>query len=124
MGFESAIFICELIFLIGWSFGYFFQCFELFEKKHGNGYSLNFQWVNTFGHVFFLTYSISDMFINKVFIESSMDFIYSLVTGIMTVVLLSQTYYYPHPENFTSLATVLHILIVCICRCIFYAINK
>ena len=113
----------EAAFVLCMSISYLSQVVEICRKKHGNGYSLNFQWLNTFGHLFYFIYSSYDLKHNKVFVEALFDWIYAFVTLSLNIILISLTYNYPHSENQSSLVVFGFILVVLVVPVVFQVVN-
>lgn len=115
------IWILEISYTIVWSVSFYFQAWTTYKCQRGDGYSLDFQYLNILGFGYYAGYNIYDFFHNDTAAEGIMDMIFSIHAFLISLFLLGQTYYYPRSLNKINVSAVGTIVIVLI-AVVFYAL--
>lgn len=90
--------ICEGVFIVMWSIGFYTQLFETHKTKTGDGFSLNYQFLFLVSTIYFTTNNIYLCF--KTFDAITfIDALYGVHAVIIGSVLFFMTIYYPRKHN-------------------------
>jgi uncharacterized protein with PQ loop repeat len=121
---DIVIWILEITYTIVWSVSFYCQVYTTWKSKRGDGYSLDFQFLNIIGFGYYSGYNIYDYLHNNTKAEGIMDMVFSIHAFLISVVLVFQTYYYPRKVNKISWSAVTTIVVVLISFAVYMILNK
>ena len=121
---EIIIWILEILYTLVWSVSFYFQVAATYKAKRGDGYSLDFQFLNILGFGYYSGYNIYDYFHNDSQAEGIMDSVFSVHAFLISIFLLIQTYYYPRKANKTSKSAIATIIIVILTSTFYILMNQ
>jgi cystinosin len=123
-GKDILIWILEIAYTIIWSVSFYFQVYTTYKSKRGDGYSLDFQFLNIIGFAYYSGYNIYDYLHNNTEAEGIMDMVFSIHALLISIVLVIQTYYYPRKVNKISWSAVGTIVVVLVSFGVYMLLNE
>ena len=118
------IWFLEIAYTVLWSMSFYFQIYTIYKTKTGDGYSLDYQWLNLPGYAYYSGYNIYDYLHNSTKAEGITDMIYAVHGFCITIFIICQTYCYPRQLNKFSLSSKLVILIILVSSVAFIILNE
>ena len=109
---DVIIWILEIVYTVAWSASFYCQVWTTYKCQRGDGYSLDFQYLNILGFGYYAGYNLYDFFHNDTAAEGIMDMVFSIHAFLISIFLLAQTYYYPRKMNKITISAVGTIVVV------------
>lgn len=120
---EVIIFALGIIYTIVWSISFYFQLFLNYKLRSSEGYSLDFQYMNLFGFTYLSISNVHYMLENNISANSIIDLGFSVHALLISIVLYSQTFFFPRGVNRGNFGSYMILIIIALMIVDFYILD-